>query len=505
MSSATLRLESATELGRAAAETIQLLSAKQSSWNCDWNPCEIWGVATLAAGPLYYIDRINVCTGAWFMWGYPAPVMHTVASGGVPGGVPQPIIGDLVGGTYYSTTPPPGPAGACPTGITPGAYAFTEAAPAPFYAGADDLNPATMLFEGQLFDPLAPAGGSGWGPNPYAGVESDLAYDHYGSTSFPLIAEVGNAALGTYQLAWVSRGNGRQFRLRPGGGRPVNYEGLAFDGYGRLWGSNVGAGGWWNLDLINPSTGVGTTVWNQLPPYITDLASTPACNAGGTDEQGDLGDAPDSTNHFAVSMAAYPAVTAQFPSVYDTATGLPPGPFHRLSGDSWLGALLAQEADADVFADQETLTNIDPPTSAPDRDGSDDGITLPLNLPQCQLTQFQYTINVAGPQMYRYTNAWFDFNRNGIWGDQIQCTFQGQPYTVSEWSVQYQITNLGPGAHLITTPSLRSLDSQTSLWMRITLSETSAPGPDGSGYIGGYEIGETEDRLLNWIGSAQYR
>jgi hypothetical protein len=296
-----------------------------------------------------------------------------------------------------------------------------------------------------------------------------------------------------------------QFALVPPGGRAVNYDGLAFDGYGNLWGSKPGPGAFWDLDLINPATGTGTTVYNNIPPWLTDLASTPVCGGASTDEQGDLGDAPDSTNHFAANMTAYPAVTAQYPSVFDTTSGLPPGPFHRISADSWLGPSISQEADADLFPDQDAITNIDPPTNAPDRDGFDDGISLPLSLPQCQLTQFQYTINIAGPQMNRYTNVWFDYNRNGIWGDLIQCTYQGQPYTVNEWAVQDQITNLGPGTHIVTTPSFRSLDNTSSLWMRISLSETYAPGPDGSGYVGGYEIGETEDRLLTWFGNSQYQ
>ena len=40
----------------------------------------------------------------------------------------------------------------------------------------------------------------------------------------------------------------------------------------------------------------------------------------------DLGDAPDSTNHAAVAMAAYAGVQADFPTVFDATTGLPEGP-----------------------------------------------------------------------------------------------------------------------------------------------------------------------------------
>ncbi|NTU65717.1 MAG: hypothetical protein HGB05_20525, partial [Chloroflexi bacterium] len=40
----------------------------------------------------------------------------------------------------------------------------------------------------------------------------------------------------------------------------------------------------------------------------------------------DLGDAPDSTNHAGVAMAAYPAVQANYPTVYDPGLGLPISP-----------------------------------------------------------------------------------------------------------------------------------------------------------------------------------
>ncbi len=500
------RLASLARLGVEEFSFRRLAEPAQASgWSCDWSQCDIWGVASNAGW--YWVDRLNVCTGVVTMWGYAAPALWTVASGGAIGGVPQLVYGDLAGATFCSTTPPPPVIPGCPPGLAPGSYAFTEGAPDPFYAGADVFNPSTLAFEGRTYDPLAPLGGTGWGPSQYALPESDLVFGcspAYSSAAPPLIAEVASAP-GVWQLAWVSRANGRHFFLRPPGGRAYNYDGLAYDGYGRLWGSwKPPAGGAWTLDLVNPTTGMGTPTWGILP-WMTDLASTPACGECAVDEGRDFGDAPDSTNHFVTPMTAYVGVQALFPTVYDAATGSPSGPMHRLSGDSWLGTIVTNEADADLLPDQDGLTNIDPPTDSSDRDGGDDGVVFPVSLPQCQLTQFQYRVNVSGPQMNRYVNVWFDFNRNGQWGDQIQCSYQGQPYTVAEWAVQNQITNLGPGVHTLSTPVFRALDPQDRLWMRITLSETDAPAADASGYKNGYEIGETEDFRLTPIGNSEYR
>lgn len=69
--SASLKLESAAEHRLAAAELIDPVTPQQSSWNCDWNPCDIWGVASqvvVGAPTNYWIDRINVCTGAVRIW-----------------------------------------------------------------------------------------------------------------------------------------------------------------------------------------------------------------------------------------------------------------------------------------------------------------------------------------------------------------------------------------------------------------------------------------------------
>jgi hypothetical protein len=206
-------------------------------------------------------------------------------------------------------------------------------------------------------------------------------------------------------------------------------------------------------------------------------------------------------------MTAYSGITAAFPSVFDAATGSPAGPFHRaVGGDSWFGSSVSQELDADKLPDADGVTNIDPPTDTSDRDGGDDGVSFPLTLPDCQMTQVQYTLNISDQAIDRYINVWFDFARDGAWGDQLSCIDRetGQPMTVDEWAVQNQVVNQGSGTYLLTTPGFRSLDIGESLWMRVSVAESPAPAADGSGPSEGYEVGETEDYLLQPAGSEQY-
>jgi hypothetical protein len=76
--------------------------------------------------------------------------------------------------------------------------------------------------------------------------------------------------------------------------------------------------------------------------------------------------------------------------------------------------------------------------------------------------------------------------------------------TVNEWAVQNHVVNQGSGTYMLTTPSFRSLDIGESLWMRVSVAESPAPAADGSGPPEGYEVGETEDYLLQPAGGGQY-
>lgn len=224
----------------------------------------------------------------------------------------------------------------------------------------------------------------------------------------------------------------------------------------------------------------------------------------------DVGDAPDSTNHYlGVVMHAYPTampnVLAQFPTVFDPASGFPPGPKHQLdpnNPDAWLGPLVSREDDADAGEDRDGIKNINPPIDVPDHDAADDGVTpASVAIPACGATAFTYVVTVDGPQKTRYVNVWMDFNRDGDWNDTFLCGGGiGGSVTVREWAVRNDPSNLGPGTHNLSTPAFAAagpVSSASPTWLRITLSDVPAPlAGDGRGPDNGYSSGETEDYLL---------
>lgn len=226
----------------------------------------------------------------------------------------------------------------------------------------------------------------------------------------------------------------------------------------------------------------------------------------------DLGDAPDSTNHAGVAMAAYPAVQANFPTVFDPALGLPQGPRHSYPRPFHLGQRVSREAEADLGPDQDPLNNIVPAANDPDNDRFDDGTNLALwNLNNCQTTNLpvQVAIGPAAVNYFQqlgtpgYINIWIDSNRDGDWADATQCN--GQPaveHIVIDFPVN--VVGLGAGLHLINTPTGLVPWSITDkpAWVRITLSDrpsnkTLTAGAlnygDGRGYALPFRTGETED------------
>jgi len=169
--------------------------------------------------------------------------------------------------------------------------------------------------------------------------------------------------------------------------------------------------------------------------------------------------------------------------------------------------IVSNEDEADIGSDEDGLNNIKPQTDSSDNDKGDDGVIFPINMPQCDWTTFDYTVNVLKPGINLWINVWCDWNRDGDWDDdtstnpELACS-EG---IVSEWAVQNQyLINLPAGLNQMTTPAFLSWhpDNESSeIWMRITLSEIpwdggSAPGSignGGSGPKGGYGTGETED------------
>ncbi len=228
----------------------------------------------------------------------------------------------------------------------------------------------------------------------------------------------------------------------------------------------------------------------------------------------DLGDAPDSTNHAGVNMAAYAGVQANFPTVFDPATGVPEGPLHRYPRPFHLGQRVSLEAGADIGPDQDPLNNILPTANDPDNDRGDDGTNLALwNLNNCQTTNLPVQVAIT-PQAVNYfqnlgtpgyLNIWVDSNRDGDWADATQC---GQQPAVEHVVIDFPINvvGLGAGLQLINVPTglVPWPATDKPAWVRVTLSErpsnkTLTAGAlnygDGRGYPLPFKTGETEDYL----------
>jgi len=237
----------------------------------------------------------------------------------------------------------------------------------------------------------------------------------------------------------------------------------------------------------------------------------------------DLGDAPDSTNHPGAPMQAYasPPTQANFPTVYDPNLlgNAPLGPIHlNAKGLAWLGVDVSFEGEADQGWDQDGVTNIDPANPAnigtPNRDNFDDGVTSVL-LPDCAMTNLSFSAtNGLTTSTQVYINVWFDWTRDGDWDDMPKCAVAPNIDALApEWAVQNHVVTLNPGFNAgLVTPPFRSINPPPGkpVWMRITLTDVpisaanhGGPFPNpadlgkgGSGPVGGYPFGETEDYLL---------
>ncbi len=228
----------------------------------------------------------------------------------------------------------------------------------------------------------------------------------------------------------------------------------------------------------------------------------------------DLGDAPDSSTK---QMTAYPdtgqgTVKANFPTVFNDPDGRPRGPIHLSPlSVAHLGAAVSLEEEANTGADEDAVNNIRRDQDKADQDGDDDGLVLPLVLPDGEFTDFDYIVSVIQPGQNLWVNVWFDWNRDGDWDDDSVTNPEmvaGDHNYVSEWAVQNQfLYDLPIGTHEVTTPAFRAWHrpkGPEKIWMRITLSEKpwkggASPGVLGNGGSGpadGYEIGETEDYLI---------
>lgn len=236
------------------------------------------------------------------------------------------------------------------------------------------------------------------------------------------------------------------------------------------------------------------------------------------ERKADLGDAPDSSNHHGIVNLAYPGAGIQgnFPTVFDTSTGTPPGPLHHDPRTIWLGNRVSLEAEADQGPDEDhdssgnVINNIlDDGMDNADNDRFDDGWLNPnVRLPHCGDATLRVRIRkVAGQQFDHkmFLNVLIDGNRNGMWGDVGPCEPDGIAH---EWIVQnFAIDPNFAGDHIdIDVPTVLILNEkrEAPAWMRFTLSEREVPMPsaapntilpqyDGRGPVDGFRLGETED------------
>jgi hypothetical protein len=213
--------------------------------------------------------------------------------------------------------------------------------------------------------------------------------------------------------------------------------------------------------IVRPSVKAQLTV--TPPPKTTPVGDLP-----------DLGDAPSQGANLASgAMTAYtPGVSAQFHTIYDPATEHF-GPIHmQPKKGAWLGKKVTGEENAQAGADQDGINNIDLAADAADLDEGDDGLIINSYLRDCRRYTFDFRVTFAkNPEVkVYYLNAWFDWDRNGVWGDELLCGSTD----VDEWAVKNQpITYNASGTYRYTSRRFWAWnpDPEDDMWVRLTLSE----------------------------------
>ncbi|MEM7125604.1 MAG: DNRLRE domain-containing protein [Chloroflexota bacterium] len=240
----------------------------------------------------------------------------------------------------------------------------------------------------------------------------------------------------------------------------------------------------------------------------------------------DLGDAPDSTNHFTPTMEAYLGIQANFPTVFDPATGLPPGPRHLRPWLFHLGPDVSNEVEADIGRDADGVNNIEPLADTPDQDWYDDGSSLTLQ-GACEPAIADVEVNVSLKALQHfsttnptaYLNVWLDWSYDGDWDDSFVCIGPGgQGEGVAEHIlIDYPIdvaammagTNTITGIVTSRVPWPAQFN-EMERWIRFTLSDQPSNKTlsyfdpkddktveygDGRGHDKPFKSGETEDYL----------
>ncbi|MCB0116041.1 MAG: D-alanyl-D-alanine carboxypeptidase, partial [Caldilineaceae bacterium] len=216
----------------------------------------------------------------------------------------------------------------------------------------------------------------------------------------------------------------------------------------------------------------------------------------------DFGDAPDSRQG---TLNAYPDVVGNFPTLAATGAG-GVGPFHQNARLRYvLGYGVSGEDGASAGTDNDGVNNLDLALGEANQDGRDDGLSIATELPHCQETSLQVAVTAfdlgqSFPES-AYVNVWFDFDRNGRWGEVQTCP---GAVTSNEWAVQNHMLTLAvTGTHVFTLPTFVAWNEAVdeNLWVRVMLSDQPAANADGSGPDSGYGAGETEDYLLESVGA----
>jgi uncharacterized repeat protein (TIGR01451 family) len=233
----------------------------------------------------------------------------------------------------------------------------------------------------------------------------------------------------------------------------------------------------------------------------------------------DLGDAPDSTNHFAQPMTAYSSgAKARFPTVFEI-TPTQRGPLHWHPLPLHLGPAVSFEYEADVGPDADGRNNIEPRGDRANLDKADDGVDLrKLHFDHCQFTRIPVEVSIDPHVAHTLTetdgiaflNVWLDsVERDGDWADATDCPdAEALEHIVMDFQVN--VAQLGPGVHMLYVPTSSPVywpDDMTKepAWMRFTLSERPSNKPltspagtvygDGRGYNRPFRLGETEDYI----------
>ena len=238
----------------------------------------------------------------------------------------------------------------------------------------------------------------------------------------------------------------------------------------------------------------------------------------------DLGDAPDSTNHFSATMSAYPSVVARYPTVFDSPVGAPKGPKHTNARPMHLGARVSFEPEADQGWDTDGANNLRPPGDLKDMDKFDDGLVSMPTFSDCKATEMKVAVYVAPgapaavSTTVMYLNGWIDFTRDGDWEDVRECPQAGTtqlPIAREHFVIDFPVVvgAMAPGVNVIAVPTglvaWPATLADKPAWLRLTLSEqksnktltTLCPSStpcfgDGRGYNAPFRLGETEDMLF---------